>query len=319
MNEIVLTGLDGQNPLAFFAALGLLRVLDDEARRRGGPTPTLAYPELGEATPTLRTDLAADEVPLIVLQDAATQASNPVLLLAYGKSGDRLSPASAGAVRDLKPPPRVARSLLDEAATQEPRVHRLAAALFSELVTDNNGNTKPTALHFTAGQQTFLSMVSELRERIGEADVREALFGPWKNISELPSLSWDASVARNYALRASNPAKEKRGSVPAANWLGVVGLEFFPVAAERGRLSTTCVSGGWKDAVLRWPIWSGCLSAKAAASLLRFDSRRWSSGEREALGIVRVYAASILRSDQGGYGSFTPADVVLPRSAAPRT
>lgn len=29
---------------------------------------------------------------------------------------------------------------------------------------DGNGNTKPTALHFTAGQQEFLAMVRQLRE-----------------------------------------------------------------------------------------------------------------------------------------------------------
>jgi hypothetical protein len=32
----------------------------------------------------------------------------------------------------------------------------IAASFFFELVQDNNGKTKPTALHFTAGQQPFL-------------------------------------------------------------------------------------------------------------------------------------------------------------------
>ena len=41
--SVELTGLDAQNPLAFFAALGLLRVLDDDARRRGHERPRLAF------------------------------------------------------------------------------------------------------------------------------------------------------------------------------------------------------------------------------------------------------------------------------------
>ncbi len=94
---------------------------------------------------------------------------------------------------------------------------------------DNNGNTKPTAFHFTAGQQTFLDMVDELRTGITAAHLREALDGPWLNRSQLPSLTWDSSVARLYALRAGNPSKEKRGSVPGANWLAVIGLSYFPV------------------------------------------------------------------------------------------
>ena len=34
--------------------------------------------------------------------------------------------------------------------------------------------------------------------------------------------------------------------------------------------------------------------------------------EREALGITQVFRSAITRSDQGGYGAFSPADVVLP-------
>lgn len=125
-------------------------------------------------------------------------------------------------------------------------------------------------------------------------------------------MSWDASVSRNYALRAGDPSKDKRGSVPAANWLAVIALEFFPVAERRGRLATTGIVGGWKDSTLYWPLWDVPITSHAAASLLRVDARRWTSAERAALGIFRVHRADILRSDQGGYGSFSPADVVLP-------
>jgi hypothetical protein len=312
VREIILAGLDGQNPLGFLATLGLLRVLDDHAARRRAPAPTVRFTIEGPPVPVLRTDLGEDQLAELVIEDAVAQADNRALQLAYAKDGTRVLPTAEDAIRDLKPPPPIARQLLSECAQSTRRASSLGAAWFSELVQDNNGNTKPGALHFTAGQQVFLGMVEDLRTGLTVEDVREALFGPWLNRSSLPSLSWDASVARNYALRATDPSKEKRGSVPAANWLGVIALEFFPVVPDRGRLITTAVTGGWKDSTFHWVLWNVQATVRAAASLLRVDARRWSASERSALGILRVYAADILRSDQGGYGTFSPASVVAP-------
>jgi hypothetical protein len=156
-------------------------------------------------------------------------------------------------------------------------------------------------------------MVDELRSGIGAADLREALLGPWKGLSTLPSLSWDATAARQYALRAGNPSKEKRGSVPAANWLGDMALSFFPVMGIRRRLVTTRVEGGWKDSTFSWPLWSPPASSRTIASLLRLDILGLPTRDREALGVSEVLKARILRSDQGGYGSFSPPSVWFPR------
>ncbi|HEX2685060.1 MAG TPA: hypothetical protein VHN14_00505 [Kofleriaceae bacterium] len=312
MNELILTGLDGQNPLGFFAALGLLRVLDDDALRRNVPRPALQFPAMGEPVPTVRSDLALDAIIGVVLEDARQQGENHALQFAYTEQGERAVPGDSSAVHDLKPPPSLAKALLEECAPRARREAALVAGWFSELVQDHNGNTKPTALHFTAGQQSFLEMVDELRQGITSEDVREALLGPWLNTSRLPSLSWDSSIARNYALRASNPSKEKRGSVAAANWLGVIAMEFFPVVPSRDKLVTTGVRGGWKDSMFTWPLWDRPLTASTVAALLRIDLRRMRSSEWAAFGVIRGYEAAILRSDQGGYGSFSPAAVIAP-------
>lgn len=317
-HELELTGLDGQNPLGFLAAIGLLRILDEDAERRELSRPTLAYAEGGEAIPTLRSHLALDELVAFVLEDARAQGDNRALQLAYTDDGTLVPGSTPGATRDLKPPAKLARAFHEACAAERPRVAGLAAAWFSELVQDRSGDSsKPTAFHFTAGQQSFLTMIEALRVGITDDDVREAIVGPWRNVSELPSLTWDASVARYYALRAGNPAKEKRGSVAAANWLAVHALEAFPVVARRDRLITTAVEGGWKDSSFTWPIWSARATFRSIASLLRIAALRWTTAERDALGIVRVYRAQILRSDQGGYGSFTPASVALPRGRRP--
>ena len=315
MTEIVLTGMDAQNPLAFFAALGLLRVLDDAAVRSKGPPPRLGFRDQGSLTPYVVTSLGLDDVIRIVIEDAAVQADNPALRIAYDDEGNERPPNHPDASHDLKPTPALARKVMDRLASAPPRASRLGAAFFAEFAVDNNGNTKPTSFHFTAGQQAFLAMVEELRANVAAEDVREALVGPWVGRSKLPSLSWDCSVTRLYALRAGNPAKEKRGSVPAANWLAVIGLEFFPVNVIKQRLATTCVEGGWKNSTFTWPVWSPAANAATIAGLLRSEVQRMTASERDALGVLAVLRSSIMRSDQGGYGTFSPAAVVIPRAA----
>lgn len=314
MTALVLPGLDAHNPLGFLAALGLLRVLDDEAARTDRERPRLGFVDQGGFVATLLTPHTMAKIVAIVLEDAAAQADNRALQFAYNEEGALVAPGTKGAVRDLKPKPSGAGQLLELAATADPRTATQAAAWFSELVQDHNGNTKPTAFHFTAGQQSFLEMIEELRVGLTAEHVREALDGPWLNTSPLPSLSWDASVARMYALRAGNPAKERRGSVPGANWLAVTGLTFFPVVVRGTRLVTTGVRGGWKDSSFTWPVWSPPAEVTAIASLLRLDAASWTQRERAAYGIETVLRCRILRSDQGGYGSFAPAAVVLPTS-----
>ncbi|MFO0634763.1 MAG: hypothetical protein U0168_18115 [Nannocystaceae bacterium] len=310
-NTLQLTGLDAQNPLGFLAALGLLRIVDEHARRNALARPSLAFVDDGVLHARIGSALeSVDALIEVVLSDALARGDDALLQLCYDDHGAAL-PAGATGKRDLKPSPETARALLDRVADGPRLTSDLAAAFFSELVQDNNGNTKPTALHFTAGQQQFLDMVDALRRGVVAEDLHEALLGPWRGESTLPSLSWDATMARQYALRAGNPSKEKRGSVAGANYLAVFGLSYLPVTVQRGKLVTTCVVGGWKDSIFTWPTWSRAATSNAAASLLRMDLRRLSSRERAALGISHVFAARITRSDQGGYGGFSPAEVVF--------
>lgn len=304
-----LFGLQATNPLGFMAALGLLRVIEHN-RTDTAERPTLAFASGGECHAKLQASLDAEELTDLVLTDAQAQEHCPALRLAYTKDGDEVAPTNANAIRDLKPTPQHARQYLSRVAVENRRSADLAASFFSELVQQgsNADRTKPTALHFTAGQQTFLSMVEDLRSGMTKDDVVEALYGPWLGASPLPSLSWDASGARMYALRAKNPSTEKRGSVAAANWLAVQGLAFFPVVVQRDRLMTTCVEGSWKDSVFRWPIWEQQVVCPAIAGLLRMDAAGMSASERKAYGVFSVLQSGIVRSDQGGYGSFTPPE-----------
>ncbi|MHB1329771.1 MAG: type I-G CRISPR-associated protein, Cas3-extension family [Gemmatimonadales bacterium] len=315
-------GLDGQNPLGFFAALGLLRVLDEHARANEVERPALAFSATPPFTARVVFDATLAQVKAIVLADAAAQGASVALRLAYGGDGTLCSPDTTGATRDLKPLPSTARQFLKLAIEGGRRDSDLAAGMLSDVVQDNNGASKPTAFHFSAGQQAFLEMVEALRTGIDDAFLDEALVGPWRNTSKLPSLAWDSSVARLYALRASDPSGEKRGSTPAANWLAVHALAYFLVMPERSRtrtvLRTTNVGIGWKDVPFTWPLWSEPVESAVVASLMRLDSARRTQRERHALGISGVFRSRILRTDQGGYGSFTPSEVVPPLRGAGR-
>jgi hypothetical protein len=311
MERHELTGLDPSNPLGFLAALGLVQVLHWHASEDDAQ-PTLHFQGDGVGTPVLESPLSYQQVRDAVLADALAQGDCPALHLAYDSDGLTVPHTAPGADRDLKPAPDEARAFLERLSHSDRRSAGLAAAFFSEFAQDNNGRTKPTSLHFTAGQQTFLSMVDELRQGIGGEDIDEALLGPWRGTSALPSLSWDSSATRYYALRASDPSLDKRGSVPAANWLAFQALGLFPVAARKGRLGTTGIEGSWKRSAFVWALWEEPLSVPVIASLLRAHVKGMTARERAALGVTQVLCSRIHRSEQGGYGSFAPADLLPP-------
>jgi hypothetical protein len=322
---LVLTGLDGSNPLAFLAALGVLRVLDYRARQYARPIPKLSWVDDGCWRPVLLGPPGVDAVIGEVIEDKATWSNDPAFLLAYDESGEMLldpRDSRRKATRDLKPRPDAMRAFLDGLASRTswqcspselPLLRRAldtAAAYGSELVQDNNGNTKPTAFHFTAGQQQFMKAVSELQVGVDDADLREALVGPWLRESTLPNMSWDSTNARFYALRATNPSGDKKTTVAGADWLAFIGLGLLPSFPREGRLMTTCIKGGWKNSQFTWPVWEGPCTRRVASSIIRAARlRELSPGERRARGIAAVFTSSISRSEQGGYGSFSPAEV----------
>jgi hypothetical protein len=304
MTEITLTGLDGKNPLAFLAALGALEALAEHARE-GDPPPRLRWLP-GTWRPVLSTALDREGVLAVLAEDLATFGAEPALArLRYGKGG------GGSEAHDLKPPPRFFAAYLRGLVEAEaPRSLAFAAAFATDVAVDGNGNAKPTALHFTAGQQELLTMVDELIAGVTPADLEEALFGPWRYERSLPVLGWDNAQARDYALRASDPSKDKKLGVPGADWLAFRGLPFLRVAPVGDRVETTGCQGGWKTGTFRWPLWTTAIPRAVVGSLLVSPELFAMSPQAlEARGITVVFEAAIRRSDQGGYGSFAPARV----------
>lgn len=348
-STLVLPGLDVSNPLSFFASLGILRTLDHHAKIRGELPPKLSFLQKNGVRPVLHGLSSFEELIDFLLADKETWARDEALHLAYDESVGWISlderEPEQKLTRDLKPKPEAMRAFLETLASKlesNPenvglrRVLDTAAAYGSEIVQDNNGNTKPTGFHFTAGSQRFLDAIVKLQENVAAADFEEALRGPWVRESRLPNMGWDATYVRSYALRAENPSGDQKTTIAAADWLAYIGLGAFPVFPHGAQLRTPGIFGGWKDSVFVWPIWSEPLTYRVAVSVLRSpvwaeiarekrekkteldtEGARRSEAAREqristlkARRVSSVFMTKISRSDQGGYGSFSPGELV---------
>jgi hypothetical protein len=309
--DLALAPLRGRNPLGLFAALG---ALDVATRTLPDREVTLRWTEGIEPHAVLRGPDSLDHLVALCHDDVARWESSPIL--AWGPGGAPLD--------DLKPSPEELRqwtvAVLEHALQTGQRADAdLFGALVAEGAMAGKGDSKPTAFHFTAGQQRFLTMVRELRAGLTAQHLDEALRGPWTYASPLPVLGWDARGERIYALRGPNPAKEKKLGVPGADWLAFLGLRFFPVAARTGHLLTTGCAGAWKKETFTWPLWRVNLPSAVCMSLLADGGlTELGRSERRQLGVHELLRAPIRRLDPGGLGSFgapSPVQVPAPGSA----
>lgn len=306
MAELPLPALEGTNPLGFLAALGCLVGLTRQIPDR---TPTLRWTD--DVVPTAVVSGPSDESELVALLLADRDTWEQSKVLDDGPEG--------AAIDEVKlDPDALRRWILTTKASASPNARGdidLLCALVAETALDNNGNAKPTDLHFLAGQQRLLDMARHLRNGLKEQDFEEGLIGPWQRQSSLPSLGWDIAGERVYALRAINPTKEEKLGVAAANWLGFIGLTLLPVMARNGAAATTGGGGGWKRGTFTWPLWNVPLTEAMVASVLGISGLAGlSPAELRARGLMRVLRSPIRRTDQGGYGSIGIPDVVATAS-----
>lgn len=302
-----MTGFVGTDPLGLFAALGSLDVV-----HRAGRPATLCWTDDVVPEAVLCGVDGLDDLTALVLADRQRWRHSPVLT--WGPDG---TPQG-----DAKPSPSDLRdwvvAALDHDSGGRADVD-LLGAIVAEGALARKGEAKPTHFHFTAGQQQFLAMVRELAESVTASLVEEAVVGPWRNASTLPVLGWEAGGERIYALRGTNPSSDKKLGTPGADWLGFLGLTFFPVVARRGRLETTGCAREWKYGWFRWPVWTVPIGADVVRSLL-CDTSLWGLDARRLhlRGVSRVMEAPIRRTDQGGYGSFGAPGEVGARMPADR-
>ena len=299
-----LPGLDGVNPLGFLAALGV----------------QVAFAENKEEQP--RIWWSNDVVPHAVVDERfsinriATQALNAFSDWVYAPALNprRMDGAEMPRGDELKLAPEDIRTYLEQAAQGDWR-GSLATALLAEGSLDNQGVAKPSDFYFTAGQQKFLEAARKILEAaIREEKIAVDIEGTWRYDSAEPSLGWDVSDDRVYALRATDPSSEKKGTNPGVEALALLGLSRYPVFAVRGQTATQGCSGKWKDGRFSWPLWRKPATPFAVKSLLAHACECPDESRRKhwyrAWGISSILRSPIRRTDQGGYGTFGPPEVI---------
>lgn len=296
MTEIELTGLRGDNLLAFLAMAGLSRCL--EAARPGAA-------RLSWIGPPWRGRVILVEPAEASAVTAVAVAGMRILGAAYrfdGRKNINFSREEFRAFADAK------------LQAEHPGDHA-AAALVAALTSDGAVKRDGIGLEASAlcaifgqGHQHYLERLAKLAEPAdAEDEVAQALFWPWSHDKPGLTFRWDPREDRRYAYGATDPSSSAVQTVPGANRLAVFGVPLVVAAPARGRLATA----GFRrrpDAV-SWPIWHGGLSPVGLSTLLLHPELvvdEPSRSELAPLGVVEVMRAPRLRS--GKYISFGPAE-----------
>jgi len=291
---VTLTGLRGDNPLAFLAAVGALRVLTLD---RPDDPPRMSWTiERGAWRPVLH-DL--DGVDAQSLPEKIEAVMGEVC----GPEPFQFAKNTSVAPEELAP---FVRDAANRAAPGDRRCADFAAAFGCEALTDRQGKVQDTALRTMsgAGHQHFVEFMRTLCEQTNVEHLREALFGPWRRQDEPPSMRWDPIDDRRYALRWKNPSAEQIRTVRGANRLAVEALPLFTTAPASGELRTT----GFQRKIWTWPIWDAPAGVRAVRSLLTLAGLHADPPDRRrlrAMGVADVYRST--RITVGKYRNFSPA------------
>jgi hypothetical protein len=299
MRSIVLSGLNGANPLGFLAALGLLRLM-----RQQNSEARLGFFSDGSFQPFVEGFYGS--LPALVTADAARAAGKQAWSLEYEKPEKR----GVKVVADLKARPNTFKKFLTDCIEHwlrgESDAVAYAAAFGTNVAVDGKGNTKPTAFHFTAANQQFLATVEAIRTSVTHEWVKLSLFEGRAARSGL-NLRWDPGAERNWALMANNPNDDGTSVDAPLEWLAFRGLPLFPSFPYGTRIITTGVSGRGNDMKMTWPLWSIPISLETVRSAIQLS---WANGsrDREMRGVFAVRTSEIRRTGQG-FGNFSPATV----------
>ena len=297
---LVLSGLDGGNPLAFLAAVGTLRVVTRAAPSAGW---TMSWKvNDGHWSPVLLGSMSVTEDGLIELLMPAlkTMDGDPALGFADDLTIGREQ--FRGVAQDAH-----------RAATPTDRHFADFVAAFGSdsLSVSRKDQIQDTALRTMsgAGHQHFLKSMRELVEATDSIHLKDSLFAPWRYLDPRPSLRWDPVDDRRHALRWKSPSGDAVQTMRGANRLAIEALPLLPTAPGEHKLHTTGFSDRRGEGVqFTWPIWDAPLNVEVVRSLLSLAEIQEPRPDRAALaerGVVEVYRSQRITVDK--YRNFTSA------------
>ncbi len=304
MAELIFSGLDGGNSLAYLATLGALRTTtqiwpERQARLHWSNSQGSWRPNL-----TLDGDIDRDSWLNALAQSLKDKSGHTAFELAD----------------DLTVPCPAFKSFATSAVTLAHAGDRrqadfLAAfgseAVESEVNGKKTGQIADTALRTMsgAGHQHFLGFIRELAGGTEIEHLRHALFETWRYTDPGPSMRWDPSDDRRYALRWLQPSGDPAKTVRGANRLAIEALPLLPTAPVMARLETTgFTQSKGRGVIWTWPVWTVPVRLDVVRSLMTLPELQQDEPDRRrlaAMGIAEVYRCQ--RITQGKYRNFTPA------------
>lgn len=302
MNELSLTGIDGQHLWGFLTALGSLSLLHEHARENSLDPPRLAFKEDGTA----------------VLQSTVPREQLAAVLLAEFRA---LQPYLDGSLGNVDKPSDFSRSSYETIALASvaPTTVDLLAGLACVVGEEAFESTLCAANG--ASHQNLVQSMRDVLKLVEEEHVRWALFEPWKKSYRIPddkrrelrlgtrkpTLRLDPSDERLYALRLSNPTTTDDFStelgaqalaIPAFGLLPVVpGKQPVTVASMRSRQRVT----------FSWMLWNIPATLRTVRSLVWEGVGR--PREQRERGVFAAFSADRVSGAKGKL-SFAPSQGV---------
>jgi CRISPR-associated endonuclease/helicase Cas3 len=286
---LVLTGLDGSNPLAFLAALGALRTL------------SLAWPEKGVKMRWVQH--AGAWRPEMVLRDSGSPSSEDCLLalesqLAIELEDHPLSRFSTDSTADCSP-------------------HDIASYWISALRSDLA--PEATSQLQTVRRDYFLGNIKAILHATTRLHLRQTLFELWAYNDALDnqSLHFDPTEDRRHAYQwnkpSGDPARKVGGGMLGANRLAIEAFPFFQAFASGDKLMTRGFLGlRANDTRWTWPIWAGPIDSEVVNSLLALTSLQDEAPAAHELIAIGVRTAfRCRRIVYGKTPNFSPATAVF--------
>ena len=314
LDGIHLTGLEGTNPLGYFAALGIqVAFAGDKAQPRLWWSSDITPHAVVDAE--FSPDRIADRALQIFAEWRDSGAMNP-------KRNDG-TPMKKGDA--LKLSPDDLREYLGQHQLRDPAGSMFPPAVVAEGSIANDGVAKPSDLYFAAGQVLFLKEARKILQGATREDIISGLEGPWAYRSKLPSMRWDVVDDRVYALRPDDPSKDKKLTNPGPEALAILGMSLYPVFAGRDRTLTQGCSGTWRRGSFSWPLWVRPMSLNSVRSILAHTGIDIAAGTGapsspnflRSCSVRQVLTSTIRRSSQGGYGLFGPPRVAWTNPSDP--
>ncbi len=309
MTELVLSGLNGGNPLGFLAALGVFRLLSDAMpghikmswhQKSGGWRPAIVGHNGN-----------AEQLVALVHETLAATTATPFDV-------DKKLPFPLDAFQIAL------RQAQREATPADRRTADLLAGLGSDAFSDDDGKFAETSLRMVrsgdAAGQGLPAYALAIRKNTDDASLFRALFATWNYQDDDFSLRWDPAEDQRYALRWHDPSPQSNKkyslrTMRGANVLALEALSLLPVQPTNTGAQTTGfvrLKLGKRREFFTWPIWEGFIALDTTRSILALPELCHEIPDRETLrvrGIMEVYRCERIAPNQY-YKNFSTAQPV---------